>query len=484
MFLIGLLSALAIKAGQPERREGMRTWVVTGVVALMAWQGTAPAELEETTANELTAALDVLAAGNDDVSADRVLKRVRDAGYTPEDWHAFYETYFAGRAFTTGHAEFWQGEIHALQEREPLGAIALAQASGQFAAEALAAADDVEPRDIDSFDRALLWLANTGAWLGAGQVAPLRESLSMALQTRPLNIEAMLRASTPQARVSAMQACLTLGSFYPDGIGASKATLPEVTERFMQETGLWLFDNGALSPAHLASLTSLYAAVPRELHNVAVLLVPESIGLTATQAGLNAGGFVLDLAYLPMESTSDPSEFIPRVGYKAAPEFTLNAATQLMRVVQEVQFAARPQLAAWRNEILSRAGTHNEYYLRRHVPAQVYLSNPGELVPLTSYLWFLDSERAFFMAMEMMKVEVSEPLDAVLLLADTLSGGGGNTLVFSTNEAGVVSSTVTPIRRTALPNGAAVVSGMAMGGELWNFDMNVSGGVEEYYREH
>jgi hypothetical protein len=457
-----------------------------GVFTLIAMTGACAAwgALDDAKATQLRGALDTLALGHDAEAAKIVVEQVQKPETTQEDWHAFYAAYFEEQVFAAGHAEFWQTAINAVQESNPAEAVALAQASGQFAAEALAAAAAVEPRDLDSFERALQWLANTGAWLGMAQIAPLRDALGVALEARPLNLEAMLQSQETRARALAMQACLTLSAYFSEGLAPGMAVLPPSTTRFRTDTGLWLFDNGALTQAHLGSLASLYAALPAELHRVEVLLAPARLGLDAAQAGLTTQGFVLDIDLLPMEASSDPSEFIPRVGYKTAPGFTLTAATQLMRVVQEVQFAARPHLALWRNEILARAGSRDEYYLRRFIPADTYIHNPGELLPLSSFLWFLDSERAFLMAMEMMKVKVSEPLEALLLLADTLSGGGANTLVFSTSEAGIVQSTLTPIQRSALPGGVTVVSGLVMGGQRWHFEMNASGGVQNYYREY
>ncbi len=316
--------------------------------------------------------------------------------------------------------------------------------------------------------------------------------MELALSERPLNTGAMLRggaqeaegqAPAPDARAVqlAMQACATLAPLAEPDRLVQLLTMPETTATFYGRSGLLLFDNGALSQAHLASLASLYEAVPQGLHGVQVLLVPASIGLSAANAGLATDGVVLDVTAMPMSVTSDPALFVPRVGYRSAPEFTLEAATQLMRVVQEVQFTRRPGLVEWRNAILARAGNREERYIRRDVPPAVFQGNPGELLPLTAYLWFVDSERAFFQAMQLLKLKEKEALDTVLLLADVLSGGTMQTLAFQTSETGIVRAAPTPVRRTAWGPGLAIVTGMAMSGELWNFELNDAGGVVRYY---
>ena len=49
--------------------------------------------------------------------------------------------------------------------------------------------------------------------------------------------------------------------------------------------------------------------------------------------------------------------------------------------------------------ILGTAGTQPTRYLRQFFAPAAYQSTPNELVPMTSYLWFLDSSRAWAMAL-------------------------------------------------------------------------------------
>jgi hypothetical protein len=278
-----------------------------------------------------------------------------------------------------------------------------------------------------------------------------------------------------------MQCCLTLQMFIDPSHLADALTLTRPVAAFHREHGIFVFEGGLLSEAHWASLSSLFAAVPPVLHQVVAVVVPEGAGLDAAAAQLEAPGLVLDVFAAPMELASNPMEFIPRVGYRDAPEFTLGAAVQLVRAIQHVQFGLRPELRDWRDAIAVRAGARPSRYLRRTVPPEVYLADPDALLPVTAYLWFLDSGRAFFQAMELMKVKESEALDALLLLADLLSAGGGETLLFETSPDGAVRSTATPVQRTPFAPGVAIVSGFALGGEFWRFEMNDNGGVMRYF---
>ncbi|MFP4500322.1 MAG: hypothetical protein ACLFTT_04925 [Candidatus Hydrogenedentota bacterium] len=447
--------------------------------------------VNEARTGELTGAFDDLAEGYAERPMETVRAALDDPAFDTAKQHAFYADYFAEQPFTEGHVDFWVHFIRAASGEE---AIARAHASAVCAFEALAASDDRVPRDLAMFDRSLGWIHDTRDWLNEAQWTPLSEAMELALDERPLNTMVMLRGAAPEAEGQAqsreqndravhlaMQACLTLAPLAePDRLGRL-LTLPEPVSAFYTRTALFLFDGGALSQAQRTSLASLYAAVPGNLHNVRVLIVPEAIGADVANADLAAGGIVLDVATIPMDALSDPALFVPRVGYRSAPKFTIDAAARLMRVVQQVQFNRRPGLVAWRNAILARAGNRKERYIRRDVPPQAFQANPDDLLPLTAQLWFIDSRRAFFQAMQLLKLKENEALDAVLLLSDVLSGGSMQTLTFETSEAGIVQAAPAAVRRTPGGAGLAIVTGIAMGGQLWSFEMNEAGGVVRYF---
>lgn len=95
----------------------------------------------------------------------------------------------------------------------------------------------------------------------------------------------------------------------------------------------------------------------------------------------------------------------------------------------------------------------------------------------------IDSSLAFYQGMELLKLRENEALDAVLLLADMLSGGGGSTLLFATDPLGRVVSEETALRRVAASPDLAFVTGIGIAGKLWTFDLNGQGGVMRYYRD-
>jgi hypothetical protein len=155
----------------------------------------------------------------------------------------------------------------------------------------------------------------------------------------------------------------------------------------------------------------------------------------------------------------------------------------LLRAVQFTQGRQRPELFQRRNFILNNAAAFQERYLRRNIEPGVYLANPDELIPLTGYLWFLDSERAFYMALDLLQLGQHPPMDTLLLLADMLSGGHSETLIFQTGPEGTVNAKAVSLRRRPMGPGLYLVSGLNLAGVRWGFDFNEAGILYRFYQE-
>ena len=152
---------------------------------------------------------------------------------------------------------------------------------------------------------------------------------------------------------------------------------------------------------------------------------------------------------IPMDRLSDPAEFTWGDGDEpVAPLFTLTAAQEVLRAVQAVQFARRPDLEARRDALLTYAGSDQGLYLRRFIPAELYLERPEAFLPAVGFLWFLNSERTFQMALDEQRHAMMEILDSLLVVADLLSGGRDTTCIFATDPEGRVARRETPIART------------------------------------
>lgn len=418
----------------------------------------------------------------DEAAAKRILEELARPGATIASWRDAFRAHFAQNRFGPPQEAFWNTLINNAGQQQT----AVAQLSGAFAAAGATAALHAMPPDPVSLDAALRWLDSLADALPPDQRTTITEGIRGAVSDAPPDLTGMLRAypgSDPAIARLGMQCALTLARYAEPASLKNWLHLPPATQTFFEGTGVLLFDNGLLDPAQLQSLDSLFRAVSPALHGVTALIVPEGMGIDASQAGLRSPGVILNIAPIPMDRLSNPAEFIPRLGAVAAPEFSLAAATQLLRALQFTQGRQRPELYQRRQFILSNAAAFRERYLRRTIEPGVYLANPDELIPLTGYLWFLDSERAFYMALDLLQLGQHPPMDTLLLLADMLSGGHSETLAFQTGPDGKVLAKSTPLRRTPFAPGLYLVSGLSLSGARWGFDFNEAGILFRFYRE-
>lgn len=481
-------SNLDTPAGEPASQSAAAAATRSEPQASHAAPETRPREDKQTEiglpadrATKLAAAFDLVAVQENADAARTILAEVDDDNLAENDWHDFYRFFFAVRPFTPGHAAFWDFALSETGEATASRAVAACR----FTLEAIAAATRKTPPELESLGRGLQWLDRVTPSLNAEQLETVAKALREAFDP-PLDLTRLLAPSGGAAQPTlslVIQAALSLGTLLPPPEFVKFVTLPQPGLDFYARHGVFLFDGGLLNEAQVQSLASLLTAVPPQLHGVAAVLVPEGLGASATQLGLVAPRPILEISPVPIEITSNPAEFIPRVGQTVAPEFTLAAATELLRIIQRVQFARRPDLVMRRDALLERAGVRAERYLRRTIPPQAYIDNPDELLPLTGYLWMLDSARAFFMAMDLLDLRQGEAADALLLLADMLSGGGASTLMFRTDALGRISSQETPLRRLPVGPDLAYITGIGVEGALWSFELDVRGGALRCYRE-
>lgn len=390
------------------------------------------------------------------------------------DFHKQYKEFFADNAFTDDLAQYWRDALTSEPERRA----EVIQESAAFAAEALAAALVKEPADIASAGNALDWLNELYGNVDETTWTSVGDALGAAFADGPADVNRWLsgEAEATAARM-AMQICLTFALYGDQSQLTRWLSLPDRTRSFLSDTQTFLFGGNALAEEQYASLASLFKAVPREVHRVLAVLVPEGIRMEAADAALATPGLVLNI-YASPSGLSTPDEFYAELGVQpVAPMFTLEAATQLVRAAQYVQFALRPELEQRRNLILRNAGGEPTRYLRRAYPPAAYQSSPEELLPQTAWLWFIDSATAFQQAGGLLRFKESEAMDAVLLLADVLSGGGNTTLTFRTGTDGNVARSEVPLERMEVLPGVPFATGIAVAGQLWSFGIAPDGGV-------
>jgi hypothetical protein len=469
----------------------------------------ARAALSEEAAQRLTAALEQAGATAPPGAApsQEVLRDLTDGSVTGEDWTAYFVEYFGSHAWTPGTSAFWQRALEAAGV-ERLGYVSglCAAAAVQVHAPELVASG--APFRHDVLVLAFTWLEAIRSGLRPDDAAGVAEALAAALQGRTGGLVPVAgHPSVGDPRVAALgvQAALTYGDYAARApqappletvLGLAGAGL-----RFWQSHRMLLLDNNVLGTQHVASLDSLLRAVPRELHAIVALIVPEGTGINPAGHSLMVStGQLAFIPAVPMNRLTVPSEFAPATTRPVAAEFTVQAAQELVRVIQSVQFLQRPELVVRRNAILASAGLRQEAYLRRYIPPSLFLAQPDTLLPANAYLYFIDSLAAFQTAYDLWSAAQHEAMDQFLLLADLLSGGTNRTFFFATSPAGEVVRSGAVLSRTYLtetavpwqslpgvvtgyvPVSVNYVTGIAFGGYDWVFDIGPRGIVSRAHQ--
>lgn len=387
-------------------------------------------------------------------SGGALIEHLRDLSVSMDDWRDVFDAYFEAGVFTPGHAQFWDHAVASVS-RDLRDRAALI--SGWWSCAGLRRGIEFSgsrPGSTESAMQAAVFLQRVAMSLSATGRTELWNGLLEAFKKTPA-----AALSIDRARYGLhVQLALSLRDLAGD-TPQRRAQIADVlgirdaARLFWETHAVFLFDGGGLAPVQVAALSEVLNAVPRNVHATVAFIVPETTGLSAS-AGWHTSGQVVGISPVPMAMMSDPREFISTVGQPVAPVFALNAAQQLVRAAQQIQFAVRPDLRARRDLLLYRAGRKREHYLRRYqfVHPDVYLADPDTLLPSVAYLYFLDSRRAFEMGLYLFGAGAEEATDSFLLLADLLSGGGNTTWIYATAPDGSMAKWPTPIGRVLVPS--------------------------------
>jgi hypothetical protein len=443
--------------------------VLCGVVAIpvFADEAVVPADLGAAFANIATH-FDAATAAKlgDDLSSSEV---------SGQAWQKFFTSFFSTRRFSPSLMQFWNYAILRKSDMdERLVLISGYCAMQAFAADVLSRRQNLGDGDAPMLN-ALVWLQQIAPRLTAAERLNVLSGMADTLKGQALDLNPLLAQSTAvsvsRARLG-MQICLTLWSYSASGTDSAPfdavVRVPVRISAFMQSTGIFLFDNLALSPQQVSALESVVHSIPKELHRVDALLVPQAYGINPIDAGVVTQGQLV-LISLPSarESANSPT----------SAEFTISAAVSLMRAVQEVQFERRPYLTARLDALLEH-----------HADARaLYGEQPLVLLPMTSERWFMDTEYAFRTALDAMAAGDDGPMETLMLIADVLSGGGPTTPAFSTASDGIMTGRLTPVDHlpifwpptdvTGVRTVVGPIDGIVVAGQLYSFMMDEMGDI-------
>ena len=463
--------------------------LIAVAVTIAPWAG---AELEDTLRGDLVAALEELGEVEDAERAGFIIGHMDAEQITEEEWRELLTDFTQTHPFSPNYARFWHYAAEELRGPRQYLAVGLAATS---AADTMARTLTAEPPEgsmvsFGPYQVAAGWLQDRAGRLApperAGVFATLKEAVSQpgAMATIPVRRQ--------------VEMALTLAAhhpFEPGGRGAVSEALGlagpirTMWERF----GVFLIGDSALNLAQMDSLGHVLASFPEGLHDIGAIIVPEGSRIDPMSPDITTPRQLVFVPPIPLERVADPIEFIRELEGPPVPEFTIVAAQAIVRAIQAVQFARRPELVARRDFILLRAGRDKYRYFRQDIRPQVYVDNPDALLPAVAYLWIIDSGRAFQLAVDLFNLPLREPLDSVLLLADTLSGGAPAAPAFTIRPDGSIVSGPVPLvrtrvsgsllndidlpatRRRPLPSDVLVVNGMNINGRLFDFEITDAG---------
>lgn len=397
----------------------------------------------------LLSAFDTLGRSQNTEAARFIGGFLDDGRYSSAEWQDLFHTYFDGEGrFAPGHAEFWNWAIGntsgEVQQRVGL-------VSGLWAAEAIGNSIG-NAASFQSLAAGFAWLARIAGALGANGRSAVFSALDDAVGGG--SIAAL--SQSPQQYGVYVQYGLTLRD-YATGNPNSRAVVSEImgfsdaARQFWESRGILLFDNGSLDMAQLSSLDLLLTVIPSELHGIGAFIVPAATAISPG-ASFTTPVQIVYLELIPTGVTTNPEEFPQRIGQPVASLFTVTTAASMIRAVQDVQFARRPELRARRDMILANARGKRERFLRRYqiTPPAVYYNDPDALLPSVAYPYFIDSSRAFAMGMLLFELEKQEAIDSFLLLADMLSGGSNMTILYAADPLGRISHSRASLSRLYL----------------------------------
>ncbi len=490
--------AAMVLTPSPERRFVVfaAIWRFTLVAALFA--SAAHAAIEEKQLGLMKQAFSILSSEESLQAAAYLNGLLKDTSLKDKDWQTFFTDGFEPAWYTQTLERYWEYAITSAGEGQEHATSISVLCSAASAGRALAyngIAGQSAPGSVADLALARLQLLSPRLRPQdrTAVLALLEET--MAKTTEPIFPEP--ESGADENRM-ALRLALLAGIYTADAAGgqarvSSLLHLPPRYSDFWQKHALFLFDNGALADEQVESLDMLLSVIPVELHRIVAVIVPEATGINSQEPGVQTPGQLVFIPAIPLSQTTNAAEFTARSGQPVASDFTVFAAQQISRAIQAEQLERRPGLAVQRDWLLRRAGSQQDRYLRKTVPAAFFQQNPDELLPSIAVLWFIDTRATFKMAKDLLDIGVGDPMDTFMLVADLFSDGSDTTPIFKTDTEGRVIMNRAPLSRIALERVAmpppsdnqleviqqslTFASSIAFDGRSWNFKLNSKGSI-------
>ena len=307
--------------------------------------------------------------------------------------------------------------------------------------------------------------------------------LQDALSEQPLSLLPFLAPDTPYPReaiADAMQTCLTLGAFLGERDSGAWLETPTDTAAFHKRTGVWLFDGSALAPEHLVCLESLFTSVPKALHALVAVHVPEATGFSTNDPLLRVPGMSIDLSPVDLGLLRDLPENHPGETVRTIPEFTALTLERLAFVVQTRQLTQRPDLYQRCNFFFSLMTQKADPTFTMLFPPEIVYGTMEQRLAYLGYLWLTNSQARLEAAVNQAEQQRARAaLYAFLLIADIYSGLADTAPLFKISPTGMLIAEKTALRRQGTSAQSMHINGIAVGGRIWQYDMGDMAGLTQ-----
>ncbi len=388
-----------------------------------------------------------------------------------------FDQFFSNQAFTPHHGYNLDAHLqYSTADKEKM-----ARFAGGFAASAISYAwRAAETTDIPS-QPSLSFLESVFNKGTSEITEAFAAGIQDVLGNRPLNLVPFFNMETPRSPeivIEAMQTCITLGVFSEKHDLAAWLKTPENTEAFFKRTRVWLFDGGVLKPEQLASLESLFSAAPYTLHGIIAVHVPEVTGFSANTPNLlRIPGLSVDIPPIDMTIMRDLSLYPLGIGMTPIPEFTAIVLERLAVAIQTRQFSLRPDLYERVKFFFSLMAARPAPMFEALFPADPAYQSPEQRMAYLGFYWLANSEVLLKEAINQAEQQLRTPIYALLLEADVCSELSDTTPLFRTSPAGILFAQKTALRRSTLTPEASYVNGIAVSGNLWQYEMSDMAGM-------
>lgn len=388
----------------------------------------------------LTSALRVLRSGYDEQAAARAIGILENPDSGVRDYGAYFGEFLSQQSLTSELSRFLGdralGAAAPAQRRmlqEALARIAVQQIEDVLRSE-LPDGMPTLAADRARFDQLRASLVLLGRLAFEGELSgKSRSEIYARLRGLIASYPGLLRKeatidNAADPRLAAIRAQLyknlqdLLVPFDPERFVVDAGFRGDYAE-LVRNHGVLVLDNNGLDSRQLRAIRELLALIPPDLHRTRHISVHDLLGnwegqvIVPLTGGLGVNLF--DISVGSHLSNQFPADVDPLLvsGFCTVLQHELNHAVDASTV------AKAPALSRRRDELIARAGSNPQQYLRSMLEPGYFVKHPQEFFASIASSYFSDSFQTLALAMRRLETGYVEPLNQFLFFAEVYSRG-------------------------------------------------------------